>query len=59
MRKSRFSEQQRVMILREADTTPVVEVAKKHGVSDQTSYLWRQHYGTLQADEVKRLRVLE
>ena len=39
--------------------TPVVEVAKKHGISDQTIYLWRQRYGTLQADEVKRLRVLE
>jgi putative transposase len=46
-------------VLREADTTPVVEVAKKHGISDQTIYLWRQRYGTLQADEVKRLRALE
>ena len=31
-----------VKILREADHTPVVEVAKKHGISDQTIYTWRR-----------------
>ena len=34
MKKTRFSEDQMVKILREADKTPVLEVAKKHGVSD-------------------------
>ena len=59
MKKTRFSEEQMVKILREADQTPVVEVAKKHGISDATIYLWRKRYGKLAPVDVKRLRHLE
>jgi putative transposase len=41
VKKTRFSEEQMVTILREADQRPVPEVAKKHGVSAQTIYAWR------------------
>ena len=60
MRKSRFTEEQIAFALKQAETgTPVLEVCRKMGVSEQTYYRWRKQYGGLGVLEIKRLKLLE
>lgn len=59
MSKSRFTDEQVVTALREADRMTVAEAAKKHKVSGATIYAWRKHFGRMDATDVKRLKALE
>jgi len=59
MKKSRFSDEQIVKILREVDKSTVADVAKRHGISEQTIYVWKRRFGGLEVADAKRLRSLE
>ncbi len=60
MKRSRFSETQIVSILKEAERgIRVVDLCRKHGMSDATFYKWRAKYGGLEASDLKRLKALE
>ena len=58
MKKSRYSDEQIVRILRKADKMPIAEVAKRHGVSEQSIYGWRKRFGDMGSDDVKQLKAL-
>jgi putative transposase len=60
MAKKRFTAEQIVAILREAEKSPTnEEVLRKHGISEQTFYRWKRMYGNLGTAEVKRIKELE
>ena len=55
--KKRFSEEQIISILREAEAgVSARELCCKHAISDATFYTWRKKYGGMEVPEVKRLK---
>ena len=60
MKKSRFSEEQIIGFLKEAEAgMKVTEICRREGFSDATFYKWRAQFGGMEASEAQRLRALE
>ena len=60
MKRSRFSEEQIIGILREHEAgSPTADICRKHGVSNATFYKWKAKFGGLDVSDARRLKALE
>ena len=58
--KKRYSEEQIIRFLREAETgVTVKELCRRHGFSEASFYYWRSKYGGMEVSDAKRLKALE
>lgn len=60
MRRSRFSEEQVIAILREQESgVSTADVCRRHGISSATFYKWKARFGGMEVSEARRLKTLE
>lgn len=60
MKRSRFSEERIIGILREQDGgAKVDEICRRHGISQATFHAWRKKYGGMEVSDARRLKALE
>ena len=60
MRRSRFSEEEKLAILKEVRAgATIVATCARHNIGVQTYHVWRRKYGPMEVDEARRMRVLE
>lgn len=60
MKRSRFSEEQIIAVLKEQEAgMPTADVCRRHGISSATFYKWKSKYGGLEVSDARRLRQLE
>ncbi|ETX13410.1 hypothetical protein OCH239_10535 [Roseivivax halodurans JCM 10272] len=60
MKRSKFSEEQIIAILREQEAgAKTADVCRRHGISSATFYTWKSRYGGMDVSDVKRLKALE
>jgi len=60
MRRSRYTEEQIIRVLRQVESgQKVQDVIREHGIAEQTYYRWKSKYGGLEVSEARRLKELE
>jgi len=59
LKRNRFTEEQIVAALRDAEASTIAEAARKHGVSEPSIHRWRKQYADMEVSDVRELKRLK